>query len=561
MAASASEGVEAAITWLTNDVGIGEPAARQLTEYLAAAYAALGVLPTLETLVFERFFDAVGGMQLVIHSPYGSRLNRAWGLALRKRFCARFNFELQAAATEDNISLSLTTVHSFALDEVPRYLHSASVREVLTQAMLDAPMFMTRWRWVSGVALALPRFRGGKKVPPQLARMEAEDLVAAIFPDQLACAENVPGEREIPDHPLVSQTIHDCLNEAMDIVGLERLLSRLESGEVRVVARDLTEPSPLALEVLSARPYAYLDDVPLEERRTQAVMGRRWLAAEDAADLGRLDPEAIARVRDEAWPAPVNADEIHDALVWLGFLDEREVGNTPGWAGWLGELATSRRAARVSRPGTSLWIAAERLPQFRALWPDAVLEPAITAPAVYAERDWSPDLALVEILRGAIEGASGRSARRRWRGRSLGLTADDIAFALAALETEGFALRGRFTDDAASEEWCERRLLARVHRYTVNRLRAEIEPVAAKDFPAFPVRVAAGRTRCADGGARRARRDHWPARRFRGPRGRLGDRNPAGAPRRLRPGLARRSVPVGPARLGPPQTTQRPARG
>ena len=259
-------------------------------------------------------------MQLVIHSPYGSRINRAWGLALRKRFCRKFNFELQAAATEDNIVLSLTTAHSFELGEVARYLHSASVRPLLIQALLDAPMFVTRWRWVAGVALALPRFRGGRKVPPQLARMEAEDLIAAIFPDQLACAENLVGEREVPDHPLVAQTIADCLTDAMDIEGLERLLARLESGAIRVVARDLTEPSPLALEVLSARPYAYLDDAPLEERRTQAVMSRRWLAPEEAADLGRLDPEAIARVRAEAWPDAANADELHDALVWLGFL-------------------------------------------------------------------------------------------------------------------------------------------------------------------------------------------------------------------------------------------------
>jgi ATP-dependent Lhr-like helicase len=474
---------ESAMRWLVDEVGIDEPAARQLVDYLAAAHAALGLLPTLDTLVFERFFDAAGGMQLVIHSPYGSRLNRAWGLALRKRFCTRFNFELQAAATEDNISLSLTTVHSFALDEVPRYLHSASVRPVLTQALLAAPMFMTRWRWVSGVSLALPRFRGGRKVPPQLMRMDAEDLVATIFPDQLACAENVPGEREIPDHPLVRQTVADCLNEAMDIAGLEGLLAGIEAGRIRVVARDLTEPSPLALEVLSARPYAYLDDAPLEERRTQAVIGRRWLTPEDAADLGRLDSEAIARVRDEAWPSPANADEMHDALVWLGFLAETEVGNRPGWAGWLGELAESRRAARLDRAGQLVWIAAERLPQFRARWPEARPDPAITAPPAYRDRDWAPDQALVEILRGRLEGLGPVATAAL--AAPLGLSGHDIAAALAALEAEGFAMRGRFTADAAAEEWCERRLLARIHRYTVKRLRAEIEPVAARDFFRF----------------------------------------------------------------------------
>jgi len=246
------DGGEGVLGWLTQTVGIDDGAARQLVEYLAAARAALGVLPTLDTIVFERFFDEVGGMQLVIHSPYGSRLNRAWGLALRKRFCTKFNFELQAAATEDNIVLSLTTAHSFDLDEIRHYLHPASVRDLLIQALLDAPMFMTRWRWVAGVALALPRFRGGKKVPPPLARMDAEDLITAIFPDQMACGENLVGAREIPDHPLVRQTIDDCLNEAMDVDGLERLLQGLESGGIAVAVRDLTEPSPLACEVLSA---------------------------------------------------------------------------------------------------------------------------------------------------------------------------------------------------------------------------------------------------------------------------------------------------------------------
>ena len=328
-----------------DEVGVAEPAASNC-RISGRGSRALGVLPTLETLVIERFFDEVGGMQLVIHSPYGSRLNRAWGLALRKRFCRKFNFELQAAATEDNIVLSLTRAHSFDLADVPRYLHSASIRRLLIEALLDAPMFIARWRWVAGVSLALPRFRGGKKVPPQLARMAAEDLIAAIFPDQVACAENLVGEREIPDHPLIRQTIADCLGEAMDIAGLERLLARLEAGEIRVVTRDLTEPSPLALEVLSARPYAYLDDAPLEERRTQAVMSRRWLAPEEARDIGRLDPEAIARVRAEAWPDPANPDELHDALAWLGFLGVEEA--KPEWRDWFLELARENRVAEVA---------------------------------------------------------------------------------------------------------------------------------------------------------------------------------------------------------------------
>jgi ATP-dependent helicase Lhr and Lhr-like helicase len=473
---------EAARAWLETEVGLSPAAAAQLVEYLAAGNAALGCLPTLDTIVLERFFDSVGGMQLVIHSPYGSRVNRAWGLALRKRFCRKFNFELQAAATEDNIVLSLTTAHSFELSEVARYLNAASVREVLIQAMLDAPMFITRWRWVAGVSLALPRFRGGRKVPPQLARMDAEDLIGATFPDQIACAENLVGEREIPDHPLVRQTIADCLTEAMDIDGLERLLARIEQGDIRVVARDLTEPSPLALEVLSARPYAYLDDAPLEERRTQAVMNRRWLAPEDAAELGRLDPEAIARVQQEAWPDAANADELHDALLWLGVLSEKEADAGPGWRDWLAALAHDRRVARLATLNATFWITAERLPQIQALWPDARLDPAIAAPAEHAERIWSREEALVELVRGRLEGQG--PVTQAALTDLFGLPAGEIAAALAALEVEGFAFRGRFLP-IDEDQWCERRLLARIHRYTIKRLRAEIEPVAARDFLRF----------------------------------------------------------------------------
>jgi ATP-dependent Lhr-like helicase len=474
---------EQTLRWLVEELGIAEPAAEQLIEYLASARAALGMLPTQDTLVLERFFDETSGMQLVIHSPYGSRINRAWGLALRKRICRKFNFELQAAATEDNIVLSLTRAHSFDLGEVRHYLHSASIRSVLTQALLDAPMFVTRWRWVAGVSLALPRFRGGKRVPPQLARMDAEDLIAAVFPDQLACAENLVGEREIPDHPLIRQTITDCLVDAMDIDGLTQILTRLEAGEIEVVTRDLTEPSPLALEVLSARPYAYLDDAPLEERRTQAVISRRWLAPEAAADIGRLDPEAIARVRGEAWPDPANADELHDALAWLGFLSGEEAGARSGWRDWLAQLARDKRVAQVVGPRATFWIAAERLPQFLVLWPEVKLEPAITIPDDYVGRDWSREEALTEILRGRLEGLGPTTANAL--AAPLGEAPGEVAAGLAALEAEGFALRGRFTGTEAAEEWCERRLLARIHRYTVGRLRAEIQPVAAVEFLRF----------------------------------------------------------------------------
>ena len=469
--------------WLVDEVGVAGAAADQLVDYLAASVSALGSLPTQEVIVFERFFDEAGGMQLVIHSPFGSRLNRAWGLALRKRFCRKFNFELQAAATEDNIVLSLTTAHSFELEDVARYLHSNSVRNVLIQAMLDAPMFTTRWRWVAGVSLALPRFRSGKKVPPQILRMQAEDLVAAVFPDQIACAENLVGEREVPDHPLTNQAIDDCLHEAMDIEGLEQLLRRLETGEVRVVGCDLTEPSPLALEALSARPYAFLDDAPLEERRTQAVMARRWRDPESASDLGRLDPEAIAKVQSEAWPDPVNAEELHDALLWLGSLTETEARAAPEWTEWLDALSRDKRVARLKAPQASLWIPAERLAQFQAVWPEAHLEPEIASPADDAQATWSSEDALVEILRGRLEGLGPVTPTAL--ATPLGLEPGAIAAALAALEKDGAILKGRFLAGVNDEQWCDRRLLARIHHYTVRRLRSEIEPVAARDFLRF----------------------------------------------------------------------------
>ena len=474
---------EAAVQWLCEEAGLTGAPAKELAEYLAASFAALGCLPTQDTLVFERFFDESGGMQLVIHSPYGSRINRAWGLALRKRFCRKFNFELQAAATDDNILLSLTAAHSFELADVQHYLNAANVRGVLVQALLTAPMFLTRWRWVASTSLALPRCRGGKKVPAYLARMDAEDLLGAVFPDQIACFENLVGDREVPDHPLVRQTITDCLTEAMDIAGLERLLRRIESGEIRIVTRDLTAPSPLALEVLAARPYAYLDDAPLEERRAQAVMARRWLAPETAADLGRLDPEAIERVRSEAWPEAANADELHDALVWLGFLTGEEAASQPGWTDWLAGLGRDRRVTKITAPRAQLWVAAERLPQFRVLWPNARLEPAIAAPGPLAGEDSSPEAALIEILRGRLEGQGPVTVEAL--AVPLGLDPHQVMPALAALEAEGFALRGRFTPSAITEEWCDRRLLARIHHYTIKRLRAEIEPVPPRDFLRF----------------------------------------------------------------------------
>ncbi len=468
--------------WLENEVGIDAIAALQIVDYLSAAMIALGTLPTQDKIIFERFFDETGGMQLVIHAPFGSRINRAWGLALRKRFCRKFDFELQAAATEDSIILSLSTSHSFPLEEVAHYLNAKSVRDILIQALLAAPMFAARWRWSMSIALAIPRFRGGKKTPPQLQRMYAEDLLADIFPDQIACAENLSGPREIPEHALVQQTIDDCLTEAMDIEGLIALLDRIENHKIDIVARDVTEPSPLALQVLAARPYQFLDDAPLEERRTQAVMSRRWLDPASANDLGQLDTLAIERVRAEAYPDASSADELHDALMWCGFFSEKEISSCLGWQHLLSQLTFAKRATCLDN---GLWIATERVPRLRAIFPDAKINPIVAVPQLYADENLTREQALVEIVRGRLEISGPITAEKL--AEPLGLDKSAIDIALIALETEGFVLRGKFTPGINEEitEWCERGLLARIHRYTVNRLRAEIEPVTAQDFMRF----------------------------------------------------------------------------
>jgi len=474
-------GVPAAVAWLHDQLGLDEAAAQQLADYLARAKAALGVLPSQHTLVLERFFDESGGTQLVIHTPWGSRINRAWGLALRKRFCRQFNFELQAAATEDAIVLSLSTSHSFPLEEVAHYLHSNTAEHVLVQALLDAPLFPARWRWNAVTALALPRFTGGKKTPPPLQRMKSEDLLAAVFPDQVACLENIVGEREVPDHPLVNQTMHDCLREAMDVDGLLAILRKLESGEITIVARDLTAPSPLAAEVLNAAPYAFLDDAPLEERRTQAVQTRRWNEADSADDLGRLDPDAIAAVREEAWPQVRDTDEMHEALTLLGFVTTEEVAANTGWHERLQALAKARRATLLT--AVAIWTSAEQLPLWQALHPAASMQPPIAAPAEYAAQTWTREDALLELVRHRLGGLGPVSVAAL--ARSMSVEAGEIELALTRLQSEGYVMQGRFTADATDTEWCERHLLARIHRYTIGRLRREIEPVSRRALMRF----------------------------------------------------------------------------
>ena len=479
--------------WLTEQVGLSHAAAQQIYDYLLSGYRSLGEMPTQETLVIERFFDESGGMQLVIHAPLGSRINRAWGLALRKRFCRQFNFELQAAAVDDAIVISLGAVHSFPLDDVWRYLKSDSARDILTQALLAAPLFTVRWRWVACCALALQRFRASKKTPPRLLRMQAEDLVAVVFPDQLACAENLQGRREIPTHPLVQQTIEDCLSEAMDIAGLEALLRAIERGEIKLVTRDLTAPSPFAQAVLNANPYAFLDDAPLEERRTRAVQSRRWIDPETAKDLGALDTAAITRVRTEAWPSPRNAEELHDALDLLGVVTPSDLAESSDeplarvsarFDLDFAQLVANGRAValEVAAGAPQLWAASENLAQALAIWPALKIKAGL-APGAFNAAEVTPESAINVIVRGWLE-VSGPLTQQMLVAK-LQLTQAQAEQALLHLESAGIILRGQFTAEQAALEWCDRRLLMRIHRYTLNRLRAEIEPVPGAAFIRF----------------------------------------------------------------------------
>jgi ATP-dependent Lhr-like helicase len=513
--------------WLVNEMRLPDEAAEQVSDYFADAYRSLGAIPSQQTLVMERFFDESGGMQLVLHSPFGNRINRAWGLALRKRFCRSFNFELQAAATDDAIVISLGTQHSFPLEEVFRYLNSKTVRDLLVQALLDAPMFTIRWRWNATRSLAVPRFRGGAKIAAPLQRMESENLLAAVFPDQLACLEHIVGDREIPDHPLVKQTIYDCLTEAMDIDGLEELLRKIERGGIRCIARDLPEPSALAAEILNARPYAFLDNAPLEERRTQAVYTRRASERNGSHELGILDATAIEKVQKEAWPQATTADELHDALMLLGVMRPEELQRTSEGENaeqFLTVLTTENRATRLILPSQCLddhnvlecgpdrsgspssvngdsggrrstdalqdpgatkifWIAAEGLPMVQSIYPNAGVEPELTVPDSVRGKTWERASAIREMVRGRMEVCGPITVGEL--SDILILPGSEIDAALLALEAEGFVLRGKFRPHTTEQEWCDRRLLARIHRLTIDRLRAEIQPVSQQDFYRF----------------------------------------------------------------------------
>ena len=509
------------IGWLKEECGVDDSGAEQMIEYILQGRAVLGDVPTQKTIIAERFFDEGGGMQLVIHAPFGGRINKAWGLALRKRFCRSFNFELQAAATDNGLNISLAEQHSFPLSDVFHFLNAETVQPILEQAALASPIFGTRWRWDANRALALLRFQGGKKVPPQIQRMRSDDLLASVFPDVAACQENITGDIQIPDHPLVKEVMKDVLTEAMDLDGLKRVLRDMEEGRIRLLAVDTPVPSQFSHEILNANPYAYLDDAPLEERRARAVEMRRVLPESVLEEVGKLDPAAIMQVREEAWPDVRDADELHDVLHTLVAVPtdpesgsraslDRTTHSTPlragegrsqadiaEWQVFFERLVDHGRAIRAEHDGYRYWVATERVKAFASLFPHARFDPV--PPAVGSETI-SRDDVLLSLVTGWMGHLGPVTAEQL--GGLVGVPAAEIEKALLRMEASGAVLRGNFTGQAHNAdavklrsteqpraaaptqpfEWCERRLLARIHRLTVAKLRKQIEPVTASQF-------------------------------------------------------------------------------
>ncbi len=486
--AQTAAGVAAAVNWLRLECSLDDAGAEQSVEYVVAGRALLGAVPTQTTVIAERFFDESGGMQLVIHAPFGGRINKAWGLALRKRFCRSFNFELQAAATDNGLNISLSEQHSFPLADVFHFLHPNSLRSLLEQAVLTSPLFTTRWRWDAGRALALLRFRGGKKVPPAIQRMRADDLLAAVFPEGQACQENIEGDITISNHPLIREVMKDVLTEAMDIEGFDRVLHGIADGRITCLAVDTPQPSQFSHEILNANPYAYLDDAPLEERRARAVEMRRVLPDAVLGEIGRLDPGAIAEVCDDAWPDVRDAEELHDALLTLIALPARQQTDArvvnrlhgklqqslPAWNNFCEQLAQDRRAFRIHLGGEVYWVAAERMRTFAQGFPSAgfvEFPPDFESPSANNRED-----ALVSLVSGWIAHSGPVTANQL--ATLLALPASDIDESLIRIESSGVILRGKFTDAASHEtEWCERRLLARIHKLTLGGLRKQIQSV------------------------------------------------------------------------------------
>jgi len=491
----------AAAAWLQAEVSMAQAAAEQLVNYVADTIAVLGTVPSQDKIIAERFFDEAGGMQLILHAPWGGRINRAWGLALRKRFCVSFDRELQAAATDDGICISLVEQHSFPLSDVFAMLKPAILEYNLTQAALASPMFANRWRWNATRALALRRSNGGKKIPVAIQRMRAEDLLAAVFPEQVMCQDNRGGGIELPDHPLVKETMGDCLHEAMDIDGLAALLGKIDSGEIATLAIDTPAPSPMAHEILNANPYAFLDDAPLEERRARAVSLRRVDPRLDR-EFGQLDPQAIAEVCKQAWPEARNADELHDLLLGVCLLpaDLRQ-----DWQSLAGALIDHGRATvatwQASNGGQRAIVAAERVDLIKLCVPEVSFSPAIALPLGFAETVATAEDAIKKIVQGWLEVSGPVSAAAL--AIRIGLPVNKVEAALLALESAGVVMRGQFTgsirgaqgapnaqntnngQDTEAVEWCDRILLARIHRLTLGKMRREIEPVSAAEFINF----------------------------------------------------------------------------
>ena len=485
-------GVPEAVSWLKFECGLDDSGAEQAVEYVVAGRALLGGVPTQTTVIAERFFDESGGMQLIIHAPFGARINKAWGLALRKCFCRSFNFELQAAATDNGLNISLSEQHSFPLADVFNFLHPNSVREVLEQAVIASPLFTARWRWDAGRALALLRFRNGKRVPPNIRRMRADDLLAAVFPEAIACQENIPGDIPIPSHALIREVMKDVLTEALDLEGLQRVLRDITGKRITCLAVDTTAPSQFSHEILNANPYAYLDDGPLEERRARAVEMRRVLPEAVLGEIGRLNPAAIEEVRNDAWPEVRDAEELHDALLTFIALPASAKTDThenkplnsklrdslPTWNSFFEQLAGEKRAGRVQAGVGVFWVATERIKAFTEIFPVAQFDsqlPDFDSPPA-SRKD-----ALLSLVTGWIAHAGPITANEL--GSVFALPVSDMEKALLRLEVSGVVLRGKFTDPASEQtEWCERRLLARIHRLTLGQLRKEIQSVTQAQF-------------------------------------------------------------------------------
>ncbi|QMV19276.1 DEAD/DEAH box helicase [Granulicella sp. 5B5] len=510
------------IAFLQRECFVCESAARQLIAYIVAGRAVLGCVPTKQTIIAERFFDEGGGQQLILHTPFGGRLNKAWGLALRKRFCRGFNFELQAAATDNGINISLAEQHSFPLADVFHFLTEHTARTLLEQACIPSPLFKNRWRWAAGRSLQLLRMQKGKRVAPQIQRTRSDDLLASVFPHASACPETMTGDIEIPDHPLVNEVMKDTLTEAMDIDGLLEVLRGIASGSIHCVAIDTPVPSVFAHELVNAMPYAFLDEAGTEERRARTTSLRRALPNAITEGAGLLDLAAIATVREQLCPDIRDEHELHDLLLQLVALPLSSLGGSSGlqatetspilagasapaclaeksrhWPLYFDRLAQQQRTHIISLEGEPTWIAAERLPEAALLWPDEVLPaaPVTTEPKPFvlggtedrpAQTFSARDTATTALTQGWLQILGPTTATEL--GAITHLHPRSLHQAFLAMEMQGLAMRGVFEHPKPSDdeplhiEWCERRILQRIHRLTLTSLRKQVEPATPAIF-------------------------------------------------------------------------------